>query len=133
MDRPPVPLPETTGLSEPYWTGLRQGELRFQRCAACHNAWLPPREECPRCWNDTWSWEPAAGRGRIVSWVVYRQAVHPAFEQRLPYNVAIVELDEGPRMITNIDADPEALAIEREVTLRIDDESGAAVARFVLA
>lgn len=128
-----MPLPAVTPLTEPYWTGLAEGELRHQRCRQCGNAWLPAREECPRCLADEWEWTPASGRGRIISWVVYHQAFHPAFADRLPYNVAVVELDEGPRMVTNILAPEEDLAIERNVVLQIEDESGVSVPRFRLA
>jgi uncharacterized OB-fold protein len=128
-----MPLPTVTPLTEPYWAGLAQGELRHQSCHRCGNAWLPAREECPRCLADDWEWKPASGRGRIISWVVYHQAFHPAFADRVPYNVAVVELDEGPRMVTNILDPEEDLAIERPVVLQIEDESGVAVPRFRLA
>lgn len=127
-----MPLPTVTPLTEPYWSGLSDGELRYQRCRPCGHAWLPAREECPRCLADDWEWTPAGGRGRIVSWVVYHQAFHPAFAERLPYNVAVVELDEGPRLITNILAAEPDLAIERPVVLQIEQESGVSIPRFRL-
>jgi uncharacterized OB-fold protein len=127
-----MPLPTVTPLTAPYWSGLAEGELRHQSCRQCGNAWLPAREECPRCLSDDWGWKAAGGRGRIISWVVYHQAFHPAFAERLPYNVAVVELDEGPRLITNILAPEEELAIERPVVLQIEQESGVAVPRFTL-
>lgn len=128
-----VPLPQVTPLTEPYWSGLKAGELRFQRCGNCRNAWLPAREECPRCLSDVVTWETSAGRARLISWVVYHSAVHPAFADRLPYNVAVVELDEGPRLISNINAAEERLAIELPLTLSIEPESGVNVARFTPA
>ena len=128
-----MPLPTVTPLTEPYWTGLAEGELRHQSCRQCGNAWLPAREECPRCLAEEWEWKPSSGRGRIISWVVYHQAFHPAFTDRLPYNVAVVELDEGPRLVTNILDPVEKLAIERPVVLQIEDESGVSVPRFRLA
>lgn len=128
-----VPLPEVTPLTAPYWEGLAAGELRFQRCGECENAWLPAREECPRCLSGDVSWEASAGRGRVISWVVYHQAVHPAFADRVPYNVAVVELDEGPRLVTNVNAPDDALAIELPVTVSVEDESGVSIARFTPA
>jgi uncharacterized protein len=125
------PLPEKTPLNEPYWNGLAAGQLLFQRCGACGHAWLPPREECPRCLAAHWSWTPAAGGGKLVSWVVFRHAYHPAFADRVPYTVAIVELDEGPRLITNI-VSPEGCAADRRVALAIEEEHGVALARFRL-
>ncbi len=128
-----LPRPEVTPLTEPYWSGLAAGELRFQHCRDCGNAWLPARDECPRCLSSSHDWQVASGAGRIISWVVYRQAVHEAFVERIPYNVAIVELDEGPRLITNVDAREEELAIELPVRLRIDEDDGLHLPRFTLA
>lgn len=125
-----MPLPTVSPLTAPYWEGLAEGELRFQRCGMCGNAWLPAREECPRCLSDNVSWEASQGRGRVISWVIYHSAVHPAFADRIPYNVAIVELDEGARLITNINAPEEALAIELPVELSIEREADVSIARF---
>ena len=127
------PLPEITPLSKPYWDGLQAGRLRFQRCQACGHAWLPARAECPECWKAEWQWTDASGRGHVVSWVIYHHAYHPEFKDRLPYNVALVELDEGPRLITNVvKLGNRKLAIELPVKLCIEDEHGVPLARFEL-
>lgn len=123
-------MPEITALNEPYWNGLADGVLKFQRCDDCQHAWLPAREECPRCLGAGMTWTPASGRGRIISWVVYHTALHPSFKDRLPYNVAIVELDEGPRLITNILANHDSLAIEQPVVLAIEPEGDMSLPRF---
>jgi uncharacterized protein len=127
-----IPAPELTELSRPFWDALKNdGALTFQRCSACRHAWLPVRAHCPACLADDWQRERAQGGATLVSWVVYRHAYHPAFEARLPYTVAVVQLDEGPRMISNVvHADPTALRIEQRLRLLIEDESGTAVARF---
>jgi uncharacterized OB-fold protein len=125
-----IPRPEITDLTRPFWERLGQGFLSFQRCAACGHAWLPAREQCPGCLGDAWTREDAAGGARLVSWVVYRTAFHPAFERRLPYTVAVVELDEGPRMISNVLGDAGALRIDQRLALVIEDEDGTAVPRF---
>jgi uncharacterized OB-fold protein len=126
------PIPEITPLSKPFWDGLQDGRLRFQRCASCGHAWLPARAECPECWKPEWQWTDASGRGRLVSWVIFHHAYHPEFRDRLPYNVALVELDEGPRLITNIVNPDAGIAVERPVTVKIEDEHGVALARFAL-
>jgi uncharacterized protein len=126
------PVPESTPLTQPYWDALKQGRLTFQRCRHCGHAWLPPRAECPQCLRPDWDWTAASGRGRVVSWVIFHHAYHEAFKSRVPYNVALVELDEGPRLITNIVNPAAGLAAERPVDLRIEDEHGAALARFAL-
>ena len=128
-----LPQPTITDLNEPYWQGLADGELRFARCRNCAHAWLPPREECQNCLSTDWDWEVASGRGRIISWVVYQHAFHEAMEERIPFNVAIVELDEGPRLITNVNAPDDQLGIDRPVVLEIDLEGGTHIARFRVA
>ena len=128
-----MPLPTVTPLTELYWKGLEEGELRHQRCRSCANAWLPAREECPHCLSDDVTWEPASGRGRLISWVVYHHASHPAFVERVPYNVAVVELDEGARLITNVLADEAELRIDHPVVLKIEQEQGLSLPRFELA
>ena len=127
-----IPAPERDALNTPYWDSLAQGALSFQRCCACGHAWLPARSECPACLGDQWQWEKAGGGAKLISWVVYRTAFHPAFAKRLPYNVAIVELDEGPRLISNVVgvADAKTLKIDQRLRLVIEDENGTAVPRF---
>jgi uncharacterized OB-fold protein len=124
----PLPLPLRDAVSAPYWDALEAGQHVFQRCLRCSNAWLPPRRECPRCLRADWTWETAGGAARLISWVVYHTAFHPAFKA-LPYTVAVVELAEGPRLISNIigDADPETLRIDQPLRLVIGHESGLAV------
>jgi uncharacterized OB-fold protein len=129
---PPIPPPERTAHSAPYWDALDAGRHVFERCAACGHAWLPPRAECPRCLSDRVGWETASGQARLISWVVYHAAFHPAFAARLPYTVAVVELREGPRLISNIVGvdDPETLEIEMPLRLVIERENGFALPRY---
>lgn len=133
-----LPQPDITEVSRPYWQALREGRLVFQRCG-CGHPWLPARSECPACLASAAGnarWEQASGRGTLVSWVVYHTAYHPAFESRLPYSVALVQLEEGPRLLTNIVDGPEALTAEvadAPVELKIEWEGDLALARFRLA
>ena len=87
--------------SRPYWQGLAQGELRIQRCDACGRAVFYPRTLCPLCFSDTLSWIVASGRGSIYSYTVAHQAFGP-FAADVPFVVAIVELEEGVRMMSRI-------------------------------
>jgi uncharacterized OB-fold protein len=127
-----LPKPEPTELTRPFWDALRDGHLVFQRCS-CGHAFLPARRHCPACLREDRKWERASGTGRLVSWVVYHTAYHPAFESRLPYNVALVELAEGPRLLTNIVGPNEALVADAQVELKTEWEGDAALARFRLA
>lgn len=127
-----LPQPEITELSRPYWQALREGRLVFQRCS-CGHAWLPARRECPSCLQALppgGGWTTAAGGGRLISWVVYHTAYHPAFESRLPYHVALVELDEGPRLLTRIVDGHESLQGNEPVDFQVAWEGDLALAVF---
>ena len=104
----PVPTPETRH----FWEGTRAGELRLQRCDACRHTYFPPRPFCPKCASRKVSVVNASGKARLHSYVIhYRPA--PGFTP--PYAIAVVELDEGPRMMTNIvgcPQTPEALVLD---------------------
>jgi uncharacterized protein len=127
----PEPSPELTE----HRTALGAGRLTFQRCDQCANAWLPPRDHCPRCLSARWSWEDASGDAKVVSWVVYHRAFHPAFADRVPYNVTVAELAEGPRLITNVVGIEAAdgLAIDAALRFVAAHEGEVPVARFELA
>ncbi len=129
------PAPEINDLNRPYWDGLAAGELRHQHCSSCGNNWLPARDACPTCLAPDPAWKPASGRGHVVSWVVYHKAYHDAFADRIPYDVTLVELDEGPRLLTNVvDSDAgRALFVGAPVELAIERECDLALARFRLA
>ena len=91
-----------TGSGDEFYAFCAQGELRLRRCNACR-AWCHvPRVICPACAARDWSWEPVRGTGRIFSWTVVHRAMHPAFAQDVPYAVVVVELDEGPRIVSGL-------------------------------
>jgi uncharacterized OB-fold protein len=96
------PLPRPTEDSAPYWEAAHKGELRLQRCGECSHVRFPPSVLCPRCLSETASWVALSGRGVVFSWIVVHQSQHPAFNADAPYNVAIVELEEGPRLHTSL-------------------------------
>ena len=104
----PVPTPET----EHFWEGTKAGELRLQRCDECEQVYFPPRPFCSACGSRSVSVFRASGRGSLHSYVInYRPA--PGFDG--PYAIAVVELEEGPRMMTNIvdsPQTPEALILD---------------------
>lgn len=117
----PQPTPET----QHFWDGTKAGELRLQRCDACAKVYFPPRPFCPGCASRTVSSFPASGKATLYSYVIHHRKV-PGFTP--PYAIAVVELAEGPRMMTNIvdcPQTPEALALDMklEVTFeKLDDE-----------
>ena len=117
--------PQPTPTTQPYWDGIAQGELRIQRCEACARHVFYPREYCPHCGSCSLAWVRATGHARVVTYVIsYKPA--RGFEERCPYVIAIVELDEGVRMMTNlvdIEPSPDVIALDMQVqvTFRIHD------------
>ena len=116
------PLPRINRLSRPFWEGTKQHELRLQRCNRCGHYWFPPSNWCPECLSSEHAWVTAGGRGRVWSWINMWQRYFPAFEDELPYNVAYVELDEGPGLMSNIvDCDPSELRCDLPVEVVFED------------
>jgi uncharacterized OB-fold protein len=87
-------------VTAPFWEACRQSSLLFQRCGACHAAGFPPSELCRECLARDQRWERSAGRGSLYSWTIVHRPATPAFTT--PYAAAIVTLDEGYQMVTNI-------------------------------
>ena len=116
------PLPVIDPESRPYWDALKQHRLLLKHCRACQRSHHYPRELCPHCHSDDLEWKQAAGTGRIYSYTVARRPAGPAFKADTPYVVALVELDEGARLMTNIvTADVESVRIDQRVTVQFDD------------
>ncbi len=112
MANPGRPLPEPTPETEHFWEGTKNGELRLQKCDDCSHNYFPPRPFCPSCGSRNVSVFAASGRGFLYSYVIHHRP-RPGFEP--PYAIAVVELDEGPRMMTNIvecEQTPEALELD---------------------
>jgi|SRR5271156_3288482 len=116
------PLPVPTLETRSYWEGCKAHELRIQRCAACGHYQFFPRMYCTRCMSDRVEWVRASGRGQVLSYTIVHRPVSAAFKDDVPYVVALVTLDEGPTMMTNIvGCSPESLAIGMAVTVVFED------------
>ena len=98
----PMPVPENKGLSAPFWEGAKRHELVIQRCKQCSNFIHYPREQCPVCFSQDLEFQAVSGKGRVYAFTNVHQSQHPAFQEDAPYCFAIVQLDEGPRLVTNI-------------------------------
>jgi len=114
------PLPKPSPVSAPFWEAARRHELKLQYCGACNAFIYYPRDRCPNCFSEGMEWRPVSGRGKVYSYTVVRRASSRAFADG-PYVLAIVELEEGPRMTTNIVAPPEQVRVEMPVTVCFDD------------
>ena len=115
MAEPGRARPEPTPETQHFWDGTKAGELRLQRCDACQGVYFPPRPFCPACGHRAVSVFRASGRGTLHSYVIHHRKV-PGFTP--PYAIAVVELEEGPRLMTNIidcPQTPEALVLDMPV------------------
>jgi uncharacterized protein len=96
----PVPQPNPDSLA--YWEAARQQRLVIQQCKSCGTRHFMARSQCPSCWSDQLEWVDCAGTGTIYSFSVVHRASMPEFAAIVPYVVALIELDEGPRMFANV-------------------------------
>ncbi len=97
-----LPLPQPDPDAQPFWDYARQGELRIQSCGDCGGLRHPPRAMCSRCGSFEVEWAAVSGRGTVYSYIVSHQAVHPALADQVPFATVLVELEEGPRLTSNL-------------------------------
>lgn len=132
--RPPIPssrpLPLPTPETAHFWEGTRKGQLRLQRCDACKEVIFPPRPFCPKCLSKDISVFTASGKGVLYSYVINQR---PAAGQEAPYAIAVVLLEEGVRMMTNIvdcPQTPEALQLDMPVEVVFSQQNDAITLPF---
>ena len=114
----PVPMPE----SKPFWAGAKDHKLLVQKCDSCGTHRFPPSTVCVQCGAGEYRWVAASGRGRVCSFVTYHRLYHEAWQDEVPYVVAVVELEEGPRMISNIvGIEPDKVVCDMTVEVTFDD------------
>lgn len=135
IERSTKALPEVTPLTRHYWEALKAHELPIQHCDGCGEYVHYPRMRCPHCGKDALRWARASGRATLHSYII-NHVPPPGWENEVPYVVAVVELEEGPRMLTNLrGVPPESKFLELDMPLRVafEDRSEMAVAVFVPA
>ena len=116
----PRPTPET----EAFWEGCRKHKLLLQRCVDCSEFQFYPRIACTTCSGDNLEWVKASGRGTILTFTIVRRPVSEAYAVDVPYVVALIRLDEGPTMMSNVvQCDPEALQIGDPVRVLFENWS----------
>ena len=116
------PLPRIDEESRGFWEALARHELYFQRCRSCGTKRLYPRAVCPVCLSSHTECVPACGRGTVYTFTVTHQNQSPGFREELPYVLAIVELEEGVRLMTNVvGCAPDAVRIGMPVEVVFDD------------
>lgn len=96
------PMPFPSPVTEPFWAACRRRELVVQRCEACGALAFYPRSTCPACGSTALAWQPVSGRGSLYTFTVARRATHRRLTDRVPYVIAVVELDEGPHLTSTV-------------------------------
>ena len=115
----PVPTPET----QFFWDKCKEHELWLQRCQSCRHAFFYPRLHCPQCLSDDVPGFRASGKGTLWTYMINHRAV-PGFEDDAPYAIAIIQLEEGPRMMSNIveiENTPENLVLDMPLEVVFED------------
>lgn len=130
--KPRKPLPRPAPESVPFWEAAKNHRLELPRCNACGKFWFPPSQSCPHCLAADFTWTPASGRGTVFSFVVFHRVYHPAYEGEVPYVVALIALEEGPRMLSNIvGIPPDQVRCDMPVKVVFDDAAdGVALPKF---
>jgi len=118
----PLPRPLSPELSRPFWEAARRHALVMPRCKMCDHLFFYPRSECPHCLSTNLEWVQVSGRARLHSFTVVQQPANAAFRDDVPYVYAVVQLDEGPRLVSNIvQGDIDALRVDMPLAAVFDD------------
>ena len=124
------PLPRITPLSRPLFEAAAEGRLVLPRCPR-DGFFYYPRSHCPSCLGDDWSWEEASGRGTVHAFTIDRVGHDPGQRERLPLVIAVIELEEGPRMTANVlECDPEDVEVGLAVEATFERIEGATLIQF---
>ncbi|BBX00959.1 Zn-ribbon domain-containing OB-fold protein [Mycolicibacterium moriokaense] len=116
------PVPDPSAASAPFWAGTREHQLMMQRCESCSRLVWYPRHLCPRCGDFSLQWEQLSGHGTVYAVSVHHRPAHPAFADRVPYSVVLVDLDEGARIMSNVFGSPPSVGDAVSVAwLPLDD------------
>lgn len=126
----PRPLPQPTPETQHFWDGTKAGKLLLQRCRDCGTPYFPPRPQCPETGSRDVEVFEASGRGTLLSYVINHRR-HPSFDG--PYAIALVKLEEGPTMMSNIvdcPQTPEALVLDMPLEVTFEDHGDIAIPLF---
>jgi uncharacterized OB-fold protein len=118
----PIPVPQ--GESDYYWEKAKAHELWLRKCDVCNQAYFYPRDICPLCFSRNTSWIQASGKGTLHTFAIVHRAPTPAFRDDAPFVVAMVDLEEGPRMPTNligVEPDPAVIKVGMAVEVVFED------------
>jgi uncharacterized OB-fold protein len=115
------PMPEVTPVNRPFWDGTAIGELRIRSCKACGTRFRFVSEWCPACWSTDLGWQVASGRGKVTAMTIVSMAPYESVAARVPYALALIELTEGPTMMSNVvGCDPSTVTIGMPVQVTFE-------------
>jgi len=116
------PLPRPNADNKPFWDACKNHQLKFQKCHQCGLVRWPAALICPGCHSDQSEWIEVSGRGKVYSFAIYHQVFHPGFEGEVPYVTASIELEEGPRLLSNVvNCRPDQVYCEMPVAVLWED------------
>lgn len=124
------PLPEPNRYTQPFWDACGRCVLEVPVCLDCGRLFLPGGPVCPDCWSSNLDQQPVSGDGEVFTFTVYRHSYHPAL--KIPYVVALIELAEGPRLISNIvGCAPGEVEVGMAVRVQFEREGDFTLPRFI--
>jgi uncharacterized protein len=127
------PTPLVDPGTQPYWDALKENRLILKHCRSCDRTHFYPRELCPHCYSDDLDWVDASGDGTIYSYTIAHRPAGPAYADDVPYTIAIIDLAEGPRMMSWIVGDTDDVQIGAEVAVTyVTQEDGIVLPMFEL-
>ena len=133
MADPTRPLPNLRDLdTQAFWLATKEKRLIYQQCADCGAVVFYPRRRCSSCLGANLEWKESAGEGTVYTYSIVRQSYHPFFRSMAPYAVAWIDLDEGPRLVSNVVGleDPSGVRIGMRVKVRWEEHEGLCVPLF---
>ena len=133
MADPTRPLPDLRDLdTQAFWLATKEKRLIYQQCADCGAVVFYPRRRCSSCLSANLEWKESAGEGTVYTYSIVRQSYHPFFRSMAPYAVAWIDLDEGPRLVSNVVGleDPSGVRIGMRVKVRWEEHEGLCVPLF---
>lgn len=132
MEKPPLkPIPRPNADSQPYWEACNRSELTYQRCGACGHAQFYPRSLCIQCNSMDLSWQKSSGRATVYSFTEMHRAAIPSYQADVPYLVALLELEEGFRLVANVEGPTHGVQIGTKGRIVFEDRGEQKVPKFL--
>ena len=114
-------IPPNTELTQPFWDAAREGKLVVQTCNDCTHKLFPPGANCPKCGSGKLAWTELSGKGVVYTYTIAHRPPHPVLAEQCPLAIAVIELEEGPRMMSNVvGCDPSDVAIDMPVQVAFE-------------